>query len=32
MKEDEEKKLNEADQVYYNMRNALNAKESELRP
>ncbi|HEX8677516.1 MAG TPA: AAA family ATPase, partial [Segetibacter sp.] len=31
MKEDEEKKLNEADQAYYNMRNALNAKESELR-
>ncbi len=31
MKEGEEKKLNEADQAYYNMRNALNAKESELR-
>ncbi len=31
MKEDEEKKLNEADQAYYNQRNALNAKESELR-
>ncbi|MDB5193116.1 MAG: chromosome partition protein smc, partial [Segetibacter sp.] len=31
MKEEEEKKLNEADQAYYNLRNALNAKESELR-
>ncbi|HEX8278499.1 MAG TPA: chromosome segregation protein SMC, partial [Segetibacter sp.] len=31
MKEDEEKKLNEADLAYYNMRNALYAKESELR-
>ena len=31
MKEDEEKKLNEADQAYYNLRNALNNKESELR-
>jgi chromosome segregation protein len=31
MKEDEEKKLNEADQAYYNVRNALSAKESELR-
>ncbi|HEX8677582.1 MAG TPA: chromosome segregation protein SMC, partial [Segetibacter sp.] len=31
MKEDEEKKLNEADQAYYNLRNYLNAKESELR-
>lgn len=30
-KEQEEKKLNEADQAYYNMRNELNAKESELR-
>ncbi len=30
-KEDEEKKLNEADQAYYNLRNELNAKESELR-
>lgn len=30
-KEDEEKKLNEADQAYYNLRNALQAKESELR-
>jgi len=30
-KEDEEKKLNEADQAYYNFRNALNEKESELR-
>jgi len=31
MKEDEEKKLNEADQAYYNSRNALSTKESELR-
>jgi chromosome segregation protein len=30
-KEEEERKLNEADQAYYNLRNALNAKESELR-
>ncbi|MEP7317561.1 MAG: chromosome segregation protein SMC [Panacibacter sp.] len=30
-KEDEEKKLNEADQSYYNLRNALQGKESELR-
>ncbi|MFP5041769.1 chromosome segregation protein SMC [Parasediminibacterium sp. JCM 36343] len=30
-KEDEEKKLNEADQAFYNMRNTLQAKESELR-
>lgn len=30
-KEAEEKKLNEADQAYYNLRNALNEKESELR-
>ena len=30
-KEQEEKKLNEADQAYYNMRNQLVAKESELR-
>ena len=30
-KEAEEKKLNEADQAYYNMRNALGEKESELR-
>ncbi|MGE5108848.1 MAG: chromosome segregation protein SMC [Sphingobacteriales bacterium] len=30
-KETEEKKLNEADQAYYNMRNALGEKESELR-
>lgn len=30
-KEEEEKKLNEADQSYYNLRNALNEKESELR-
>ncbi len=31
MKDDEERKLNEADQAYYNLRSALNAKESELR-
>lgn len=30
-KEAEERKLNEADQAYYNMRNALGEKESELR-
>ncbi len=30
-KEVEEKKLNEADQAYYNIRNALAAKETELR-
>ncbi|NNV55662.1 chromosome segregation protein SMC [Limnovirga soli] len=30
-KEEEEKKLNEADQAYYNLRNFLQAKESELR-
>jgi len=30
-KEEEEKKLNEADQAYYNQRNALQAKESEVR-
>jgi len=30
-KEDEEKKLNEADQAYYNLRNALGERESELR-
>ncbi len=30
-KDVEEKKLNEADQAYYNNRNALAAKESELR-
>ena len=30
-KEDEEKKLNEADQAYYNLRNQLAEKESELR-
>ncbi len=30
-KEAEEKKLNESDQAYYNVRNALAAKESELR-
>ncbi|MCW3115010.1 MAG: chromosome partition protein smc [Segetibacter sp.] len=31
MKDEEEKKLNEADQAYYNIRNGLQAKESELR-
>lgn len=30
-KEEEEKKLNEADQAFYNLRNALQEKESELR-
>ncbi|MCO5241436.1 MAG: chromosome segregation protein SMC [Chitinophagaceae bacterium] len=30
-KDEEEKKLNEADQAYYNRRNALNEKESALR-
>ena len=30
-KEADEKKLNEADQAYYNLRNILQAKESELR-
>ncbi|MCP9750321.1 chromosome segregation protein SMC [Ferruginibacter sp. HRS2-29] len=30
-KDAEEKKLNEADQEYYNLRNALTEKESELR-
>ncbi len=30
-KEDKEKKLNEADQAYYNLRNVLAEKESELR-
>lgn len=30
-KDAEEKKLNEADQAYYNLRNLLNEKESELR-
>jgi chromosome segregation protein len=30
-KEEEERKLNEADQLYYNLRNQLNEKESELR-
>jgi chromosome segregation protein len=30
-KEDEERKLNEADQAYYNLRNHLNEKESDLR-
>ncbi|ULQ53862.1 chromosome segregation protein SMC [Flavihumibacter fluvii] len=30
-KEENEKILNEADQAYYNLRNALNEKEAELR-
>jgi len=30
-KEDDEKKLNEADQAYYNFRNQLSEKESEIR-
>jgi chromosome segregation protein len=30
-KEVEERKLNEADQAYYNLRNSLSGKESELR-
>jgi chromosome segregation protein len=30
-KDEEEKRLNEADQAYYNLRNALGEKESELR-
>jgi chromosome segregation protein len=30
-KDVEDKNLNEADQAYYNLRNALNEKESELR-
>src|SRR5258706_3543022 len=30
-KEEEERKLNEADQAYYNLRNHLSEKESELR-
>lgn len=30
-KDEEERRLNEADQAYYNMRNQLNEKESELR-
>ncbi len=30
-KEEDEKILNEADQAYYNLRNKLNEKESELR-
>ncbi len=30
-KEEEEKKLNETDQAYYNLRNTLAEKESELR-
>lgn len=30
-KEEEEKKLNEADQAYYNIRNALGEREGELR-
>src|SRR6187549_563517 len=31
LKEDEERKLNEADQAYYNFRNELSEKESMLR-
>ena len=31
MKDEEEKKLNEVDQAYYNLRNALAEKESEVR-
>ncbi len=31
LKEDEEKRLNEADQAYYNFRNELSEKESMLR-
>ncbi len=30
-KEEEERKLNDADQAYYNLRNQLNEKESEVR-
>jgi chromosome segregation protein len=30
-KEEEEKKVNEADQAYYNLRNALSEREGELR-
>jgi chromosome segregation protein len=30
-KEDDERNLNEADQTYYNLRNVLSEKESELR-
>ena len=30
-KEEEEKKLNEADQAYYNLRNALGERETDLR-
>ncbi|MFZ8299897.1 hypothetical protein ACO1LN_14100, partial [Staphylococcus aureus] len=30
-KDAEEQKLNEADQAYYNVRNGLQEKESELR-
>ena len=30
-KEEEERKLNEADQAYYNLRNRLSEKESEIR-
>ena len=30
-KDEEEHNLNEADQAYYNLRNQLNEKESELR-
>jgi chromosome segregation protein len=31
LKEEEERKLNEADQAYYNVRNVLSEKESQLR-
>jgi chromosome segregation protein len=30
-KDEEERRLNEADQAYYNLRNVLNERESELR-
>ena len=30
-KEEDERRLNEADQAFYNLRNALSAKETELR-
>ncbi len=30
-KDEEERKLNEADQAYYNLRNVLSSRESELR-
>jgi chromosome segregation protein len=31
LKEEEERQLNDVDQAYYNLRNALSTKESELR-